>query len=141
LSAHKQLLDQTFDAANNIAKDHDITINLIGGLCDLDQTKINYSNLEIRVPSWGRLLNPDYYTWPGLPTKDFWEQVGELARSKKQNSSLLQEWLDLSDHHLRKTRCWHSMKDRYFSTDGSHPDRHAHLALRNHLYPKWSFKI
>lgn len=139
MAAHYSLLDLAMSRANTIAQKYNITIKLIGGLCDLDTVTTNlYPMLSIQVPSWGLLLNSNYKTWPGYPWPNFWAEVGQLS---KKNNNLTQEWIDISDCLTKKTQCWESMKSYYFSTDGEHPDRHGHLILRNHLYPEWSSKF
>jgi hypothetical protein len=54
-------LDNSFRLANDLAKQYNITINLIGGQCDLPES-LNYSNLNVIVPSWGKLLEKMYPT-------------------------------------------------------------------------------
>lgn len=130
-------LTASLQRANEIALQHDIKIKLIGGLCDLHELDIvDYSNLEIVVESWGRLLDPSYNQSRIEPY--FWTQLGE--KIDPDDTTMKEQWLSKADESVRKLHSWESMKELYFSADGSHPDRHAHLVLRNYLFPEWKHK-
>lgn len=128
-----EILHKSLDRANQLAQQHNIKINLIGGLCDLDSVDVQqYSNLEMRVASWGRLLDANYHTYPIMPA--YLDTLGTLL--KQQRPDLLDEWIEIVEQTQSKITCWKKMQ--YFSADGSHPDRNGHLVLRNHLYPEFS---
>ena len=131
-----QLLNKCLQNANDLAKSFNIIIKLIGGLCDLNSVDItSYTNLEISVVSWGQLLDPNYST--SLITNN-WVEIGQTV--KKENPKLLEEWNLVAESISKKHQSWDNLKNQYFSTDGRHPDRFGHLALRNYLYPQWDFK-
>jgi hypothetical protein len=139
IETHLNLLDLSLARANNIARQHNITINLIGGLCDLDTVPVtSYKNLTVRVASWGKLLTPEYNSYPGMPTSIFWEELG--IRVKQNNLEKLQQWIDLSTAFEKKANSWKLMRQTYFSTDGVHPDRRGHRILRDYLYPEFAYK-
>lgn len=133
LDAAKSLLHRIFDRANRLAKKYNIQIYLIGGCCDLDNIDTsNWSNLHIKIPSWTRLIDPECNST--LITEHWWVELGESI--KKTRPDLLDEWLTISDDILSKYRIW----DKNFKIDGSHPDRHGHQLLLNHLYPEYQVK-
>jgi hypothetical protein len=129
----KFLLNQCLSRADFIGKKYQITINLIGGLCDLNNIDIsNYEWLNISVPSWGMLIDKNYNSsLYCLSTK--WKLIGELADTPIKKS----EWFDLTKLCEEKRK---SMKN-IFPTDQQHPDRHGHILLRNYLYPEWKHKF
>jgi hypothetical protein len=125
------ILDRLFSKADQLAQNNNIHIKLIGGLCDLDDIDINqYSNLEMCVVSWGKLLDDSY------ATSLLWDvdQLGKMVRAARPN--LLPEWLDLANQVINKTRIM-KMIPKYFVA--AHPSRLAHRILRDHLYPDWQF--
>jgi hypothetical protein len=127
------ILDGLFSKADQLAKNNNIYIKLIGGLCDLNDIDINqYSNLEMCVASWGKLLDDSY------ATSLLWEvdQLGEIVSATR--PSLLPEWLELADQVVNKTKIM-EMTPKYFVA--SHPSRLAHRVLRDHLYPEWHSKF
>ena len=118
------VLDSTFQQADAIAKEHNLTIQVIGGICDLDPEWFeSYSNLKLVVPSWGILVNENY------PSSIYdirrWEEVGEHV--KKYRPELLKEWMQIAELAAKKYDIW---KDK-----GHHPDRYDHRKLRDYLYP------
>jgi hypothetical protein len=121
------VLDSTFQQADAIAKENNLTINVIGGICDLNPEWVNpYTNLKLAVPSWGSLIYENY------PTSIYdirrWEEVGEHV--KKYRPLLLNEWTQIAELAAKKYDIW---KDK-----GHHPDRYDHRTLRNYLYPTLS---
>lgn len=131
----QNVLLQSFDRANAIAMEYNIQINLIGGLCDLDPSWGDlYSNLKISVPSWTKLINPDYIGSMMWGLNNQWINIGELV--KHRYPELLKEWLNLADLITKKeTTMRATFKNRDY-----HPDRFGHIALRNYLYPEHSDK-
>jgi hypothetical protein len=131
-------LDQLFTRSDEIARRNGTQIQIIGGLCDLvDINMAQYSNLEVIVPSWGRLLDPGYNVH--LMKCDYWIEVGRNIINTRPD--LFAEWENISNHFLAKQRSWDDMRNHFFSTDGHHPDRHAHRLLRDHLWPEWAHKF
>jgi len=127
-------LFQSLDRAQCIAQEHSIEINLIGGLCDLDNVDITeFTRLAAKVPSWGRLLYDKYATSPTYPNN--WPEIGRTI--KKSDPHHLQSWHNIANTIIAKNQSWRKI----FHTDGSHPDRDGHKKLHNHLYPEWAWKI
>jgi hypothetical protein len=129
----QNILLELLDQANTIAIKHDINLNLIGGLCDLNTDWCNfYSNLNISVPSWTKFINsnhPESILWG---CNNQWINLGEFI--KQHCPTLLEEWLRLSDLIVKKEKSlWLTYKNRDY-----HPDRSAHIKLRNYLYPEHS---
>lgn len=125
--AIRKLLNTSMDRAELLGKQHNITINLIGGLCDLNTVDISqYQYLQVAVPSWGQLIDNEYQQ--SVHSYDIhWDLLGqELIDPIKK-----QEWLELtiSCENKRKSMI------KNFNTDQHHPDRYGHIKLRNHLYP------
>ena len=127
-------LSQSMNRAQHIAQQRDIQINLIGGLCDLDNVDIaKFNRLNAKVPSWGSLLYDKYATSFMYPAH--WPEIGETI--KKSYPYHLQSWNIIADSITAKHRSWQQI----FTTDGYHPDRKGHQILHNHLYPEWAWKI
>ena len=113
----ENLLHKSFNSFNQLAIKHNITINLIGGLCDIDKTIENqYSNLKVAVPSWVKLYKPDHV--PSIFCMNSLTDIGKLIKS---NSDEMKEWLELTE--IAK---WNN-----------HPDRHQHRILRDYLFPEF----
>jgi hypothetical protein len=128
------VLDKFFSKANQLAKDNNIYIKLIGGVCDLNDVNISqYSNLEMCVASWGTLLDKSY------ATSLLWhmDQLATVVRTTRPD--LLPEWLELADQVINKTDSMKKMSPEHFVD--WHPNRLAHRILRDHLYPEWHFKF
>ena len=124
----------TMDLAEKLASEHAVKINLIGGLCDLNNVDMSqYSYLNVSVPSWGRLLDHQYHAGAFYPGS--WTEIGQDI--KKYYHDHLEDWADIADMVIAKNQSW----NKIFNTDGSHPDRHGHKILHNHLYPEWAWKI
>jgi len=136
-SLEQVLLDtlyQSMDRAQHIAQQHGIQINLIGGLCDLDNVDITeFTRLNAKIPSWCRLLYDKYATSPMYP--DNWQEIAKII--KKSYPYHLQSWNTIADKIIEKNHSWQQI----FTTDGCHPDRKGHQILHNHLYPEWAWKI
>ena len=121
-----------FDFANQLAKQFNITINLIGGLCDLDTVDIEkFSNLKIKVPSWGKLCDDSYagciFSFGGFDKLQI--QV------EKHNQNLLPEFFKLQATAYKKRR---SMALLHTFFEANHPTQAAHIKLRDFLYPEQS---
>jgi len=123
------LLNNFLSRANDIGKQHQTVINLIGGLCDLNSIDIlNYSYLNIAVPSWGKLLDKNYNaSWYSY--SNTWDLIGNNCTT----SASKLEWINLTKLCDDKT---FSMK-KLFITNSNHPDRYDHRVLRDFLFPNW----
>jgi len=131
-------LTDSLAQANTLATEYNIKLKLIGGLCDLNNVDLStFSNLEIAVPSWGRLLTDDYNTsiYGDIPR---WPDLG--IKIKELRPDLLDEWNDIATEVNNKLKSWDKMKDTFFTTCGYHPDRNGHLTLHNYLYPEFKSK-
>ena len=133
-------MKELFQHANQICKLHHASINLIGGLCDLGE--ISYlvtDRLSVKVDSWGKLIDENYYTSWLTPNSSTWSNLGNLLKSNRQD--YLEEWIQISDKILKKELSWKKLQNKGFGTDGIHPDRYGHRILRDYLYPEWARKI
>lgn len=129
----KVLLYRALDRGNKLAKLHNIHLQLIGGLCDLDWLSADcWTNINIRVPSWSQLIESNQLT--SIINPAWWSEFGSIL--KQCQSDKLPEWLEISAKIIARHRAW----NRIFTTDGHHPDRFGHLLLRDHLYPEWQHK-
>jgi hypothetical protein len=127
------LLNKFLIRANSIGKKHQITINLIGGLCDLDQVDMsNYKQLNISVPSWGRLLDKTYNSSLYCFSPEL-KLIGELADTPLKKL----EWIEITKLCDAKENSWKKL----FTTDLNHPTRYGHRLLRDYLYPEWAHKF
>jgi hypothetical protein len=137
-NAIDSLLYQSLSRASDLSIKHNIKIHLIGGLCDLDTISTKtYPQLDFVVPSWGRLLDKNYYCTRFMP--DYWIELGTEIKKKQPN--LLLEWLEMSGKISMKKQSWDRMSKSYFKTDRSHPDRDGHKKLRDHLWPQFAYKF
>jgi hypothetical protein len=122
------------DIAEKIGNQHDTKIQLIGGLCDLNDIEMSkYPHLHVRIPSWGQLLDQKYAV--GLYYPEPWDDIGQSI--KKYYPHHLGDWYAIADMIIKKNQSW----KKIFHTDGCHPDRIGHQILHNHLYPEWAWKI
>lgn len=123
-----------FERADQLAGKHNAKINLIGGLCDIDELDVGrYANLQIVIGSWGRLIDESYETDLLAPAD--WHTLGIAIRT--QRPDLFQEWMCMTDRILAKQAC----QRRLFSKDACHPDRFHHRMLHHHLWPEWKHKL
>jgi hypothetical protein len=132
-SIEKLLIDQLLHA-NAIAEKYKITINLIGAACDLDSINIDqFKNLNMLVPSWGKLLDESY------PSAIFSHQSDEFARLKiqleKERPDLISEYERISGMAFRKRKFMLTRPDKFASF---HPTSRSHRQLRDHLFPEWA---
>lgn len=131
-------LDSFFDQINAIGILYKITFNLIGGRCDLNDVDLTpYTNLKIAVPSWGQLLDQTYAT--SIYCEDYLGDLGTVLH--KHRPDLLAEWTVISDTALAKRKSIDRLKLKGFINDEIHPNRYAHIELRNFLAPEYAHKI
>lgn len=115
----EQLLYKALDAANTLAHCASIKIELIGGMCDLNEEHVEYfENLELLVPSWGTLLDPQYPKAPFVANPVLFEHT-----ARDESALLAME---------RKYNYWQS--NEYYP-DAAHPNKMGHFMLRNAIFP------
>jgi hypothetical protein len=126
-------LNQSLSYANSIAKQNQISINLIGGLCDIDNINLsNYSELNIVVPSWGKLIDAEYCS-SVYCYSEIWQQLGKTLT----DATKKEEWIHLTNYCKQKQYS----ASKIFLTDGHHPDSASHRLLRDYLYPEYKHKF
>lgn len=131
-------LDSFFDQVNAIGILNKITFNLIGGRCDLNDVNLTpYTNLTLAVPSWGQLLDSTYTT--SIYCEDYLGDLGAVLYKHRPN--LLSEWTAISNVALAKRKSIDRLKQKGFINDEIHPNRYAHIKLRNFLAPEYAHKI
>lgn len=131
-------LDSFFNQINAIGILKNIVFNLIGGRCDLNDLNLDrYTHLKIAVPSWGQLLDPTYTT--SVYCEDYLSDLGVVLR--QHNPKLLHEWQEISDIALQKRKSIDRLKAQGYINDNIHPNRYAHIVLRNFLAPEYSYKV
>lgn len=119
-------LHQFLSQANQLGQR--IRIELIGGLCDLNQVDITpYNNLSIAMPSWCSILEPGY---PASIYDDIPYELAVQATTLQQKTELA--WIIQQGQ--KKTKSFEKMN--YFQAN--HPDSAAHIILRNYLKPEWA---
>lgn len=131
-------LDSFFDQVNKHGRSYGVNFNLIGGRCDLNTVDLsNYQHLNSPVPSWGQLLDSTYAT--SLYCEDYLGEVGTIIH--KHRPDLLKEWNEISDQALKKRKSIDQLKLKGFINDNIHPNRYAHIKLRNFFAPEYAHKI
>lgn len=126
ISAH---LHDQLQSADTLAKQYDITINLIGATCDLNTVDIDqFTNLKIVVPSWGQLLDSSY------PTSIFGHQTDHMTELKqaliRNRPDMVSEYNTIGGMAFSKRRLMMRFPDMYQSF---HPTSLAHKVLSNYL--------
>lgn len=127
-SAVAGVLDSFLSNINAIAASHNITINLIGGLCDLEP--VSYSNLKVVVPSWCKMLNANHKSSIFVD-----HTVQDLASYiMTHRPDLKHEWVDIANAALAKRQSFDYLEScGMFRCD--HPTALAHRLLRDFLSP------
>ena len=130
----KNILIKNLEYADTIANKYKITINLIGASCDLDSvTTAQYTNLNILIPSWGKLMNESY------PSSIFARQTNELDLLKleleKYRPDLIPEYESITGMAFSKRKFMLTVSDKFASF---HPTSLAHKQLRDYLSPEWA---
>lgn len=136
--AVREELNSFLDQINAIGIIQKIKFNLIGGRCDLNDVHVTpYENLNVVVPSWGQLLDSTYTT--SIYCEDYLSDLGIILH--KQRPDLLDEWNSISEMALEKRKSIDSLRKNGFIDDNIHPNRYAHIKLRNFLAPEYAYKI
>lgn len=121
--------------ANNLAIRSNVTLNLIGGLCDLTDTDIEqYSNLKLAVPSWGQLLDPEY----AASIYSFIDLHRIEQEIKQSHPELAAEYEQICGQAFGKRRSMVRMSDMFRN---NHPTSLAHRLLRDYLSPGYEHRI
>lgn len=123
----ESLLNNQLEYANQIAKNNNIKINLIGASCDLNNIPA-FDHLNVVVPSWGQLLDSTY------PASIFGHQTDhmtELKQELKQHCpELIEEYNRIGGMAFGKRRIMTKHKDLF---QCFHPTSKAHKILSNYL--------
>jgi len=137
-TAIRSALDSFLRNINDIAQQHNIKINLIGGVCDLDTVNISkYSKLTILVPSWGKLLDNTYAS--SIFYAKHMIELGQIIKNTRPD--LVNEWHSITDTAIKKENSWAQLVDNKLSDDSFHPNRYGHKILRDLLYPRYRYKF
>lgn len=131
------LLVKQLTQANKIANEYDILINLVGASCDLDSIDMSqFNRLLLKVPSWGKLLIPEY------PTSIFAHQADHLTDLKlaleQHRPDLLEEYYKIGSMAFKKRRCMQKNENMFQSF---HPTSLGHLKLRDYLCSDEAFQL
>ena len=115
--------------ANNVATEHKITLGLIGASCDLDSVSMDqYHHLRTVLPSWGKLLNPEF---PASVFSHQTDRLPELHKLLQQHRpDLLGEFDKIRGLAFSKRRAMVLSTDMFHSF---HPTSLAHEHLSEHL--------
>jgi len=122
-SRTEKLLDNVFRKANKIARKYKIKLNLVGGAVDIEQS-INYSNLQVIVPSWCQMMFSDFPVSLCSPHINYWKDLSPIISTQHK-----EEWLDITDLMDAKL---HFFK-KHFINDNCHPLSEHHLILKNKI--------
>lgn len=129
------ILDNTLKVANAIGKKYNIKINLIGGLCDLDQKIVKkYDNLILTAPSWLSLINENY-TPCIFSNSGQWMDIAEIIPSNRYD--LKEEFISIANLLSLKAQ-FVVNNPKYFNGTDDHPNRYGHRVLKDYLYPEYS---
>ena len=127
-SAVAGVLDSFLCNINAIAAKRNITINLIGGLCDLEP--VSYSNLKVVVPSWCKMFNANHTS--SIFVDHTIQNLASYITTHRPD--LKHEWVDLVNIALAKRQSFD-----YLESCGmfqcNHPTVLAHKLLRDFLSP------
>jgi len=123
------ILSEQLNFADQLAKRHNLYIELIGASCDLNNVSVKqYTNLYVKLPSWGQLLDPSY------PASIFSHQADhmlDLKRALEQHRpDLLDEYSLMGGQAFGKRRAMMKL-DTMFSS--FHPTSLAHKKLKDFL--------
>lgn len=120
-------LDNFLTQANALAQNYSLDIQLIGGLCDLDNINIScYPHLKIAVPSWARLIDPAYPASIYTDVESLTALSSTIEHKRELNS--------IMSYAIQKHKAFDTMT--HFRAE--HPDSQAHIILRNCLRTDWS---
>lgn len=123
------ILSEQLAYADQLAKRHNLHIELIGASCDLNTVNVEkYSNLCVKLLSWGQLLDTSY------PVSIFSHQADhmtDLKQALKQHRpDLLDEYNKIGGQAFGKRRTMLKL-DTMFSS--FHPTSLAHMKLKEFL--------
>ena len=137
-TAIRSALDSFLHNINSLAQQHNIKINLIGGVCDLDTVDMSkYGKLTIAVPSWGKLLDNTYAS--SIFDAKHLIKLGQIIKDTRPD--LLDEWHSITDIAITKENSLAQLHNNNLSNDSCHPNRYGHKILRDLLYPRYRYKF
>ncbi len=132
-----KLFHQQCERANNLAKQRDIKIHLIGGITSFTVEDVKqYENLIPLVPSWYDLLLfpperkmvPKRSIWTSQTSDVHIDDIDlehvRIAAGNKLSKRVVNEFWNINEFH----RIVHN-SNGFFKLDNSHPDRHGHKVL------------
>jgi hypothetical protein len=135
--AIRTTIDRALNKLNELARTHNIQVNLIGGICDLDTVDtLSYTNLKIAVPSWGKLIDEKY-----VPSIFWGDGLRTLDQHNLEYLDLKKEWVSIADQCIKKQAMFDTWKLTGLSADRMHPGRRGHLVLRDFLFPDSGHKV
>lgn len=124
----KKLLRASYQELDNIGKNLNTQIHLIGGMQDIDlQESAEFTNLNVLVTSWTRLLVGhmlEFDTYFPQHTSGY--NLARLLDKKLFNNELFFKTIDVL-YQIEKN--WRMFTEKIFHPDGSHPNRDGHKML------------
>jgi hypothetical protein len=115
-------LELAYRTADNIAKEYGVTIQLIGGECDIKHPP-DYKNLIVVIPSIGKLADPNYPVCIGHDTYRFTKQT-------QRSGGMLAHIVEVE----RKV-CYLSNPNNSNYFKASHPSSKLHLLVARAMLP------
>ena len=114
-----------YDKLNDIAPTYNTKVSVVGGLTDVTTDLTPYTNLDLAVPSWVRLIDP------AQPLTSLVDQtsIDFLTQHCPHRKS---EILDLLDAALAR-RDYFDQNPKIFYPDWRHPNRYGHQILYDKL--------
>jgi hypothetical protein len=119
-----QMYYHFYSRLNHNAMLANCTVNLIGGLTDLLTNIGKFKNLNFLVPSWVKLIDSS-----AVPAQLVDHINMEHIISSWKNKTEILPYLEQSSARFDIFR----NNPEYFWPDGSHPNRHGHKLLHQHL--------
>ena len=132
----QQVLRQDFKILNQLAADHNIMINLIGGLSSVPAFVSEFANLNCLVRSWAELLvgHDLQFNWVDWNTFGIWGKwqatlVQQLSHTSKIDRKVIDQLSVLASN---RSVFLHPL----FNPDGAHPNRTGHRILFDFICKK-----
>ena len=132
----QQVLRQDFKILNQLAANHNIMINLIGGLSSVPAFVSEFANLNCLVRSWAELLvgHDPQFNWVDWDTFGIWGKwQATLVQQLSHTSEIDRKVIDqLSVLASNQSVFLHPL----FNPDGGHPNRTGHRILFDFICEK-----
>jgi len=132
----QQVLRQDFEILNQLAANHNIMINLIGGLSSVPAFVGEFANLNCLIRSWAELLvgHDPQFNWVDWDTFGIWGKwQATLVQQLSHTSEIDQKVIDqLSILASNQSVFLHPL----FNPDGGHPNRTGHRILFDFICKK-----